>query len=297
MNQTEHIDPDTETPVVINCDGEELIGIVNFPENASLGVVFVAGGDQYRVGSHRIFVQLARALAEQGIASLRFDHRGVGDSPKPSGSSFEQLLPDIRAAIKTFSSKCPRVHRFCLAGLCDGASAILIAGHQIQGVGALVLLNPWVHNHDLEARVRLTTYYGSRLRSKNFWGKLFKGQLDLAASIGSLMNYMREFISARLKKPAELSEQNEIYYVERMCSGAQNFVGPILIVLSGQDLVAQQFKHLASSEKDWKDVLGRDDVEIVGANSADHTFTEINEKAALERIVSNWLTDIEAGVR
>jgi alpha/beta superfamily hydrolase len=43
-------------------------------------VLVIVGGPQYRAGSHRQFTLLARSLAEQGFAVLRFDYRGMGDS-------------------------------------------------------------------------------------------------------------------------------------------------------------------------------------------------------------------------
>ena len=45
-----------------------------------LGVIILIGGPQYRAGAHRQFVHLARSLADEGIACLRFDFRGMGDS-------------------------------------------------------------------------------------------------------------------------------------------------------------------------------------------------------------------------
>lgn len=45
-----------------------------------LGLLMVVGGPQYRVGSHRQFVLLARDLAAAGIPVFPFDYRGMGDS-------------------------------------------------------------------------------------------------------------------------------------------------------------------------------------------------------------------------
>jgi len=46
---------------------------------ADTGVLIVVGGPQYRVGSHRQFVMLARFLADHGVPCMRFDYRGMGD--------------------------------------------------------------------------------------------------------------------------------------------------------------------------------------------------------------------------
>jgi len=70
-----------EIPVTFGCEDISLVGVLHAPEAApSLGFVFVVGGPQYRVGSHRQFVLLARDLASHGAAVLRFDCRGMGDS-------------------------------------------------------------------------------------------------------------------------------------------------------------------------------------------------------------------------
>ena len=70
-----------EEPLVFECAGEALVGILSLPATyVRTAVVIVVGGPQYRAGSHRQFVSLARCLAAGGIAALRFDHRGIGDS-------------------------------------------------------------------------------------------------------------------------------------------------------------------------------------------------------------------------
>ena len=70
-----------EQALVFDCAGERMLGIVAIPEAAqATGVLILVGGPQYRVGSHRQFLLLARRLATDGIAAMRFDFRGMGDS-------------------------------------------------------------------------------------------------------------------------------------------------------------------------------------------------------------------------
>ena len=70
-----------EQALTFDCDGERLVGVVAVPERpVPVGVLIVVGGPQYRAGSHRQFVHLARRLAGAGIAAMRFDYRGMGDA-------------------------------------------------------------------------------------------------------------------------------------------------------------------------------------------------------------------------
>src|ERR1041385_7937579 len=83
-----------ERAVTFDCASERLVGVVAEPDNASeVGVVVVVGGPQYRVGSHRQFLLLSRRLVDAGIAVLRFDYRGMGDSTGAT-CSFDDISLD-----------------------------------------------------------------------------------------------------------------------------------------------------------------------------------------------------------
>ena len=57
----------SESVLTFRCESDELLGIVSVSlanESANdVGIIIVVGGPQYRAGSHRQFVQLARSLA------------------------------------------------------------------------------------------------------------------------------------------------------------------------------------------------------------------------------------------
>ena len=88
-----------ERAIVMEAAACALVGVLATSATAGeTGVVVVVGGPQYRVGSHRQFVHLARCLAEHGYPTLRFDCRGMGDSEgAPPG--FEAIAPDLDAAV------------------------------------------------------------------------------------------------------------------------------------------------------------------------------------------------------
>lgn len=276
-----------EIPVVFECQRENLVGVVHAPAEAETGLVLVSGGDQYRVGSHRLFVELARVLADSGIAVMRFDHRGVGDS-RAAYQGFENLHEDIEAAVAELRQRCPTVKRLVLGGLCDGASASLISAEHVPSIDELVLINPWVQTNDLEARTRLLNYYGGRLRSVDFWKKLCRGQIKISDSLESLMGYTKMFFQSLFSFGGG---GEGLDYVKRMYAGAKKFDGSVFVLLSGQDLVAQQFQQLATIDKTWKDLLGDRKFHISKLPAADHTFSTREERKNFEQAMLNWMSE------
>ena len=71
-----------EKPVTLQSQGEQMVGMLHLPEGKGPfpAVAIYHGFTGTKVEPHRIFVKMARALADQGIAAARFDFRGSGDS-------------------------------------------------------------------------------------------------------------------------------------------------------------------------------------------------------------------------
>ena len=94
--------PPIEEWISFQSQGATLVGIMTKPPGeapAWRGVVFVHGWGGNRIGPHRIIVKVSRALAARGIASLRFDLRGRGDSPgDPDATTLDMMIDDTCAA-------------------------------------------------------------------------------------------------------------------------------------------------------------------------------------------------------
>ncbi|MCS7060416.1 MAG: alpha/beta fold hydrolase [Anaerolineae bacterium] len=72
----------TEHAISFENHGQRLWGMLHLPhgDGPHPAVMLLHGLTGSRIESHRFFVHLSRALAAQGIAALRFDFRGSGDS-------------------------------------------------------------------------------------------------------------------------------------------------------------------------------------------------------------------------
>lgn len=86
-------------------------------------------GILHRVGASRLYVNIARALAEDGIRTLRFDFSGIGDSEvrKDALSIEERFVVETRESMDHLQTVLG-VDRFIVGGLCSGADGAFWAG-------------------------------------------------------------------------------------------------------------------------------------------------------------------------
>ena len=285
-----------EQAVVFDCEGCRLIGVVTLPAtSAEAGVIIVVGGPQYRAGSHRQFTLLARHLADQGIASIRFDYRGMGDS-EGDMRNFEAVDADIRAALETLKQHAPKLRRIALWGLCDAASAALYYAHTDARITDLVLLNPWVHTQAGAARVQLKHYYLSRLMQRSFWGKLLSGKVRLSESAQSLASATQLAAPHAVDVPAD-PRHGGPGYVARMFEGLKQFRGNILFLLSGNDFTAKEFIELTQRDKHWKKICRSSKIKRETVKEANHTFSARTWRAQVEAHTAQWMSDCDTRPR
>jgi len=273
-----------ELPVLFACAGESLLGIVARPaQPAETGVLVIVGGPQYRVGSHRQFVHLSRFLAGEGIACMRFDYRGMGDS---SGAmrTFEEVSDDIGAALDAFFAMLPELKRVVLWGLCDAASAACFYAPGDARVAGVALLNPWVRTEAGEATAYLRHYYVQRLLSGAFWRKLIGGGVRFGDSARGLGGNIARAGARTAESPLPA----------RMGECLARFKGDILVVLSEVDLVAAEFRDAAKS-KPWQRVLEASRTQSRRIAGATHTFSSEAWRNEVACATLEWVRALPAG--
>ncbi|GAB60717.1 hydrolase 1, exosortase A system-associated [Rheinheimera nanhaiensis] len=278
----------SEQFVSITCTDNSLSAILHQPDSdrQDTGVLILVGGPQYRVGSHRQFVKLSRALAAEGIASLRLDAAGMGDS-SGTKAEFYQQDAEIEAGITALMQQCPQLKNVVLWGLCDAASAILLYLNKPDPrVSGTVLLNPWVRQQHSHAEVMLKHYYVKRLFSRQFWQKLFGGGVALKHSIQGLWQTLQQ---RRANRPAAsiTPQANAQNYVQLMLRGWQRFSGQVLIITSGNDLTAQEFLQLCATDTAWAGCLAK--AQHSQISEANHTFSSQLWRGQVEQATLQWL--------
>lgn len=284
-----------ETPIVFECQGERLPAILHAANDAGpLGLVLVVGGPQYRVGSHRQFVLLARHLAANGVSVFRFDYRGMGDG-EGEARTFADIDDDINAAVNAFYRAAPTLRGVVLWGLCDAASASLFYGYQDERIKGLVLLNPWVYTEQGAAKTYLKHYYLRRLASAELWRKILAFQFDYRESFGSLARLAGTVMSGKNKTNRQTGasgsakvDANLILPV-RLRECLRRYSGPVLLILSGKDLTADEFREAAAADPEWRALLARDCIQRRELPDSDHTFSCRPWRDEVAAITLEWL--------
>lgn len=113
----------------------ELSGVVHAPAGdpkRRIGVVLLHENFNTKFGTHRMFYQVGEALAAAGFYALRYDNRGVCDSPGINSLTFQDRVDDAGAATKFFKDEY-RLDRIFFWGLCMGAATALHASGQPKG--------------------------------------------------------------------------------------------------------------------------------------------------------------------
>lgn len=127
-------------------EGGRLFGILTLPDERPQDAdelpvfVFLTSGLLHRIGPRRLYVRLARELAEMGFTSLRIDMAGRGDSlPSRGLDERESAAKDFRDIVSILESRLGP-SRFVVGGLCSAADdAIGLAPNDERIIGMLLL--------------------------------------------------------------------------------------------------------------------------------------------------------------
>jgi alpha-beta hydrolase superfamily lysophospholipase len=172
------------------------VGVLTLPPAGRAprcGLLMLNAGMLPRAGPQRLHVELARAAAAEGIASLRFDHAGIGESPAAAGDGdvVAQVVKetcDAAAWLRRISG-CGPIAAF---GICSGAETALRWSARAPGeLGAILVNGRFLEARSetveavaaLEASVRSGRLRGlpARLADAHSWRNFLRGRTDLRA--------------------------------------------------------------------------------------------------------------------
>ena len=204
-----------ETPLQFG-EGGSLFGVFCRPCGAigSNAVLITNSGVNPHYGFARLGVELARRLAAEGVASLRFDFAGLGDSlGRPgkehvvSGIFESDRRPDISAAIDALEQL--GLKKFAIGGLCSGGYHALQGTLHDERLRALFLINMpifvWREGDTIEfvSHKKAPSAILAKLIDKKVLNQLRHGEIDLRVVAKSQLERFRERLSRTVRPIAK----------------------------------------------------------------------------------------------
>ncbi len=196
-----------ETPVAF---GAGLWGLLTRPDATTpvrKAVIFLNTGGDPRAGIGRFAAEASRALAAQGIASLRFDFPGVGDSADPADGRrhiYEvSRLADVRAAMALMAAE--GYADVTLTGVCAGGHHAIQAAIADTSVRKALAISPvklvWRAGDSLAVgkrdQGRATAFYVSGLTNPTTWKRLLTGDIHVFSVLKTLTTRLASRFAAR----------------------------------------------------------------------------------------------------
>jgi len=245
-------------------------------------VIILNAGVLHRVGPHRLHVVLARRIAALGLASLRLDLGGIGDSVASSDApNFRaSAVADTRAAM-TGLTEALGAQRFVLFGVCSGADNSIATALADDRVTGIVLVDPPTY----PTRRGQLRQLRQRVSQRSSTRELFRSALNVAA------RELRRAAVRVSRRPidAPASEGRELPPVAAFGAQLTALVDRgvrIFAVYSG--IHGARYNHPDQLFELFPGLRGKIDHAYFPA--ANHTFTELATQAELLDAVTGWIT-------
>ena len=259
--------------VSLNNSSYQVPGILTLPDTAAAKTTYPAVIMLHGTGSHKnevgnLYQTLAGQLAEQGIASLRIDFAGSGDSKVSALTySLESAVTDGQAALQ-FLNRHPAIdgQRLGVIGFSQGAliaQLLVLAEPTLQ---TMVVWSPAVGNGSKSMKKFFDAHYGQAKREG------------------------RAVINYDWRPPLEVNiTWFEQLLAQRSLSDMKKYTGQLLAIAGSNDTVLP-WQHVNT----LIDAAGSRKATAVVLKDADHIFNVFDpqapQSAELLRITSEWLT-------
>jgi pimeloyl-ACP methyl ester carboxylesterase len=241
-------------------------------------IVILNTGIIHRVGHHRMFVTMSRALGAVGYTVLRFDFSGIGDSsPRYDGLSLvDACMAEIREALD-WLERDGAASRMILIGLCSGADHAVLYGHTDPRIVGLVLMDP-----SIPPTLRYYVHYiGRRLRRLRSWFNVLSGR---SHTLRMLMRHMLP-IAQRYPLQNRVPRQTvERHYRNSVDSGIE------ILAIFTEETTRQTYREQMIEA--LPNVSFGDRLTLEFFPGSDHTFALESDRSRLIQLILQWVSAV-----
>lgn len=178
----------TEKHVFLQSGGATLTGVLAIPAQGALqgAFLFSHGWAGNRNGPANLLTTLARFLAANGYATLRFDFRGRGEAGGDGLATTLATMAEDLASAASFLRKETGMDALSILGMCSGGNVAIGALPNLGKVQRLVLLSVYPFSdgdsfgRDINRSRHFLAVYLRKACSLENWKRVFTGDASLA---------------------------------------------------------------------------------------------------------------------
>lgn len=270
-----------------------------FDRRGQTAVLLLNVGGNYRIGPHRIYVEMARALAASGYRALRLDLAGIGDSPSPPGIPYANLYSkdstaDVSAAIDALALQ--GCKEFVLMGICSGSYVAFQTAVAEPRVHTQILMNSrlleWQPGADgggwqnsMQCYYKSTGFYLRALLRLQVWHRAVRGQVDGLGIARRFASVSKAWFGRAVQRLRGRGEEALLAKMKKVCARGTDTLMLIAEEDDGRDYVEFHFGHLGRAMR------GHGNFRMTLVEDADHTFSR---RASRQFVLAAVLSHLEA---
>ncbi len=279
-----------------------LVGVLAPSDSKCLCVLLLNAGLLHHVGPAGLYVQLARVLQQQGIASCRWDLSAIGDSPaRPDHLPiFQTIVQEPLEVMNNLSAK--GYEKFILLGICSGAYSAFHTALWDARVMSVVMINPedlalgqqidGARGRQTEAtgasEAWIARYKRSLLRPQA-WLNLLTGNVDY--------DLLWDTLRWRLKRGIKKTRRDSsIIWVQQRLQELLDRQVQVLCVTSQADVAIYYVQMLFAKWQNKTDPEYQNKPVQLLLNNTDHLFTYIEGRRRLLAVLVKWIKEKSASM-
>lgn len=165
--------------------GDKLCGVLTLPQTSVVSaVLFSHGWSGVRCGPNGLLKRMADRLSEKGVASLRFDYAGRGESEGDGlAVSLRSQAEDLQRAA-AFLRMETGIENICICGLCSGGNVAIGVLNKLRPVDRVALFSVYPFSdgdsfsRDAGRMVHYLKIYWHKMQSGATWKRFAQGELN-----------------------------------------------------------------------------------------------------------------------